>query len=267
MNKREQGEKYRTSVLTLLAAVGYASTRQVASGVWMRCDVSARKMAGRTLRRLLSEGLIVCKRGGRGIIRVNNELLFALTAAGAEETRKHGDPLVADKVHARDYLRHSHDHRTACNGVYVAWPSNSIWSELEIRAGRAPINVFKYRYGEVVTAKIPDLIAKGSDGLYEWIEVENSWRSEKDLQKVVECLRAMFYTDNRFSCVHFIVTVPGARTIGSRLLKLMRHGLDFAVSSLIKNLDARILEKHIKVSLLNPETLKLTPVDWKNPVG
>jgi Holliday junction resolvase len=260
MYKKEQGEMYRKDVLSLLARVGYASTRQIAKGVWKRCDVSTRKMAGRTLRWLLNQRLIVCKREGDGVVNVNTELLYALTSKGAAATRQFGSPLVADKVHARDYLKSSHSHRTQCNSVYVALPNQRIWSELEIRAKRSGLNSFTYASGGVSYSKIPDLIAVTPDNRWEWIEVENSWRSDKDLVKIRDCIRDMYRRENHIGCVHFVVTSPGARTIGRRLAKLMTPK-DFNDYLLTGELDKRILRSHIKVSLLNQQTLSLLPID------
>lgn len=256
------GDMYRNYVMRFLSLVGYATTRQIAKDVWGRCDISSRKMAGRTLRWLSDKRLIVSKRDGQGVNKVNNELMFALTVLGAEEARRHGSPLVADKVHARDYLRHSHGHRTACNSVYVAWPTTAdIWSELQVRNGDSPIKEFPYFVDGVSTIKIPDLIASTGDGRFEWIEVENSWRSDKDLSKVVDCMRAMFKSDSKIACMHFVVTVAGARTIGARIKKKLTHGLDSGWAASVRALDARIIANHIKVSVLDPETLTLQSVD------
>lgn len=259
MNKRELGAAYRMHVIQLLSVMGYASTRQLAKGVWGRCDLSTRKMVGRTLRWLLAQRWIVAKRDGAGINKVNYELLYALTAAGAEVARQHGNPLVADKVHARDYLRHAHDHRTACNSVYVAWPSDEIYSELQVRTGDCPLPSFAYRFDGQELHKIPDLVAEGER--LTWIEVENSWRSDKDLSKVVACLRAMF-SDERTSidCMHFVVTAEGAKTIGKRLQKKLTHGPESGWSAPVRALDARILEKHLKVSVLDSEMLTLQEI-------
>ncbi len=203
MSKRDLGHEYRVNTMRLLARLGYASTRQVARAVWWRCDISTRKMAGRTLRWLLERGLIVAKRDGDSI---NGEQLSAVTAAGAAWLTEMGEPLPQGKAHARDWLRHAHSHRTACNSVYAAmcglFPDTPIWSELEVRSGLAPVHEFAYRSEEGDTVKIPDLVAENADGEYEWVEVENNWRSAKDLNKMVECMRAMFRNPKRIVCVH-----------------------------------------------------------------
>ncbi|WP_313237567.1 hypothetical protein [Delftia acidovorans] len=258
MNKRQMGAAYRANTLLLLAATGYASTRHVARFVWGRCDESSRRMASRTLRWLLERRLIVSRREGDGIAMANQELLFALTQAGADEVRKIGSSLVAKKVHARDYLRHAHAHRTACNGVYVAWPTPSVWSELEVRAGESPLSKFSYVLDGNEFGKIPDLVASGGDG-FEWIEVENTWRSEKDLSKVVACMRQMFSrsSDLRITRMHFIVTGSSAKTIGDRLKKRLTHGPESGWPRQVKELDARILAQHLRVSTLDQEALQL----------
>ena len=260
MSKRTRGHAYRVNTLRLLARLGYASTRQVARAVWWRCDESTRKMAGRTLRWLLEHGLIVTKRDGDSI---NGEQLAAVTAAGAAWLAENGDPLPYGKAHARDWLRHAHSHRTACNSVYVAmcglFPDTVAWSELEVRANLAPICKLEYSVGGVDTVKVPDLIADYATGL-EWVEVENAWRSDKDLTRMVESMRAMFRSNKGISCVHFVITSPGAKTIGQRLRKALTHALDSGWPRQIKELDAQILANRIKVSKLDHETLTLTRI-------
>lgn len=255
-NKQAQGAAYRVNTLNALAVLGYASARQIAGCVWGRCDESARRMASRTLRKLLDRRLVVSKRDGEGINRANYELLFALTLAGANEVRNYGSELIADKVHARDYLRHAHEHRTVCNSVYAALHGQR-WSELQIRSGECPLSEFHYRVDGEKFSKIPDVVvAHGKD--LEWIEVENSWRSDKDLVKIINCMRAMFLREQgRITCMHFIVAVPGARTIGRRLKSRLTHGLDSGWPRQIRELDTRILSQHLRVSEIDLKTLEL----------
>jgi hypothetical protein len=259
MNKREQGREYRIQVLQALARLGYASTRQLARLVWRGCDGSSRKMCGRTLRWLLSRRYIVTRRDGDS---VNGEQLAAVTAAGAAWLAELGDPLPSGKAHARDWLRHAHSHRTACNSVYAAaaglLPDTGAWSELEIRAGLSPLGKLAYSFEDAVHWKIPDVLLELPAGLA-WVEVENAWRGATDLAKMVASMR-MMERDERIAEVHFVITTPGARTIGARLRKALTHGLDSAWPRQAKERDARILAQRLKVFSLDSETLELSPV-------
>jgi hypothetical protein len=260
MNKREQGMQYRVLVLRALARLGYATTRQLAKMVWWRCDDSTRKMAGRTLRWLLKRSYIVTRRDGDS---VNGEQLAAVTVAGAAWLAENGDPLPYGKAHARDWLRHAHSHRTACNSAYAAtvglFPDGCAWSELEIRAGLSPMGQLAYTsYEGEVLNKIPDVVLDRPDGLV-WVEVENGFRSNKDLTKVIASMRAMT-NDKRITQVHFIITAPGAKTIAERLRKALTHGPESGWSRQVKESDARILSQYLKVFLLNSNTLELSPV-------
>ena len=261
MNKREQGMHYRVQVLKALARLGYATTRQLAKVVWRRCDDSTRKMAGRTLRWLLDSGYIVTRRDNDS---VNGEQLSAVTIAGAIWLAKNGDPLPYGKAHARDWLRHAHSHRTACNSVYAAaaglYRDRCAWSELEIRAGLAPLGQLAYSFDGAVLGKIPDVLLELPAGLA-WVEVENGWRSDKDVAKVVASMRAMVI-DKRVTEVHFVITAPGAKSIGTRLRKALTHGPDSGWPRQVKELDARILAQYVKVFTLNSETLELSPVGF-----
>lgn len=268
MSKRTRGHAYRVNTLRLLARLGYASTRQVARAVWWRCDESTRKMTGRTLRWLLERGYIVTRRDGDSI---NGEQLSAVTAAGAAWLAEMGEPLPYGKAHARDWLRHAHSHRTACNSVYAAmcglFPDTSVWSELEVRSGLAPICELAYSIDGEATVKVPDLVADYATGL-EWVEVENTWRSDKDLAKLIESMRAMFRGNGKgISCVHFVITSPGAKTIGNRVRKALTHSPESGWPRQIKELDARILANHIKVSQLDHETLTLTSICRPGPLA
>jgi DNA-binding transcriptional ArsR family regulator len=259
MNKREQGMQYRVQTLKALAHLGYATTRQLAKVVWRRCDGSTRKMTGRTLRWLLDSGYIVTRRDAGS---VNGEQLAAVTIAGATWLAENGAPLPYGKAHARDWLRHAHSHRTACNSVYAATvgllPDTRAWSELEIRAGLAPLGQLAYSFDGAVLGKIPDVLVELTDGLA-WVEVENSFRSDKDLAKVVASMRAMA-VDKRVIEVHFVITAPGAKSIGARLRKALTHRPESGWPRQVKELDARILAQYVKVFMLNSDTLELSPV-------
>lgn len=78
-SKQQIGHEYRAKTLKFLARVGYATTRQIARAVLGVCDISSRKMAGRTIRSLLALGYLVQKRDGDSIA---GEMMLALNRAG-----------------------------------------------------------------------------------------------------------------------------------------------------------------------------------------
>lgn len=261
MNKREQGMQYRVAALEALAHMGYATTRQIAMSLWGTCDGSSRKMAGRTLRWLSAKGYIVTKRDGDN---VNGEQLSAVTAAGANWLATNGNPLPFGKAHARDWLRHAHSHRTACNSVYSSTmrelSPNCVWSELEIRAGLAPLTHINYSHDGTEQKKIPDVLLRLPKG-FVWIEVEHSWRSDKDLAKVVASMRAMI-SDKRIAHACFVITSSSAKTIGQRLRKALTHDSQSGWPRQVKELDAKILSGFMSVSTLNNDTLEMQPVKF-----
>lgn len=263
MDKRQQGRGYRRDALLALARLGYATTRQLAKYLHGSCTESAVKMTGRTLRWLREAGLVVTKRDGGS---VTGELLVAVNAKGATWLSELGEPLPGEKTHARHWLRHAHSHRTACNSVFVALtvqsPELAPWSELEVRAKMAPLHSITYRFKDQDVGKVPDLVVDTPSGL-EWVEVENSWRCERDLDKMVASMRAMFrQSAGTLMRVHFIVTTPSAKTIGQRLRRKLTHALDSGYSRQARELDARILAQHIIVSTLDHEHLELTRLEF-----
>lgn len=260
MNKREIGRINRLNTLLALARMGYATTRQVAREVWGRCDDSTRKMACRTLRSLEDERLVVTKRSKNNI---NAEQLAALTITGARLLQaQDGTELPGQRIHARDWLRHEHPHRTACNSVYVALRDFDAWTELEVQNNEAPINIFKFNSENKTLTKIPDVIVE-INGKTIWVEVENTCRSSDDLDKMVKFLRCMFHQDNpQVAEVHFIITSDGGKRIGDRLAKKLTHAPDSGYSVIIRDLDRRILENHVKVLLLDHETQTLSAVQF-----
>lgn len=274
-SKQEQGHHYRVQTLHLLARLGYASTRQVARAVWGACNLSTRKMSSRTIRWLLAAGYVV---GRRDRHSVNGERLIALSAAGAAKLAEWGNPLMGGKAHARDWLRHAHAHRTACNAVFAAAAGDRAsfadvgWSELEIRNGTAPAELSSFRFttdGQELQ-KIPDLLLKRVDGnpAPAWVEVENTWRSAKDLQKLVSFMRAMFrLATPPASLILFVVTSPGAASIGRRLAAALGPGDPHTDgrSRPIRELDAHILAKRITVLELDQGTLTFRHIPLPAP--
>jgi len=261
MNKREQGHVYRVHALIALAHLGYATTRQLARIVHRQCSMSTRKMMLRTIQWLLNERLVVTRREGDSVA---GETLVALTAKGAAWLAEYGEPMPGGRAHARDWLRHAHSHRTACNSVYAALcgllPEPAGWSEIEIRNRSAPLTDYKFSFEGKSTSKIPDVVMQRYDGSLTWVEVENSWRSDKDMRKLHAFMRSMFRVPGQVRTLHFIITRPGAKSIGDRLRRMLSHAPESGLPFQVKELDARSLEKHIKVFLLDDEVLELLPV-------
>lgn len=265
-NKRKLGEAYRLETLLLLSELGYMSTRQVALGAYGKCDISSRKMASRMLRGLLDRKLIVEKRDGD---TVAGERLVALSQAGVNALRERVE-MPGERAHGRDWLRHAHSHRTACNSVYLAvarrWLESAGWTELQIAAGMAPAALvpFQFRCDGQPLQKVPDVLYESprQGDAPVWFEVENTYRSGKDLSKVVAFLRAVFAQPApKLSRVCFVVTSEAARSIGKRIRAAMTHSLESGWSAAVKELDRDILANRLIFMRLNEDTLTMSPLE------
>lgn len=260
-SKQQIGREYRAKTLKFLARVGYATTRQIAMAVLGSCDMSGRKMAGRTIRSLFALGYLVKKRDGDSVA---GEMMLALNRAGVAALAELAE-MPHGRAHARDWLRHAHKHRTACNSVYAAvtrgLDEDIGWSELEIRAGSAPAKLSAFSYIDddgISLQKIPDLLLHGFAGPI-WVEVENTWRGARDMQKLVCFLRRIFGRPvSLVEKVWFVVTAPGAKTIGERLHKALTHQQDSGYPRQIRELDAKILSEHLAIFQLDIDLLELT---------
>lgn len=267
-SKQHLGREYRVKTLKFLARTGYATTRQIAKAVWGSCEVSDRKMAGRTIRRLRTLGYLVSKRDGNPVA---GEQMVALTRAGVTALAEFAQ-LPDGRAHARDWLRHAHSHRTACNSVYAAvvrgLAEDVGFTELEIRAGSAPapLSMVPFQDGDGCRQqKIPDLLLHGASGPI-WVEVENSWRGAKDFDKLVHFLRCIFARPEPLvEKVWFVVVAPGAKTIGKRLHAALTHTATSGYPRQIRELDAKILRDRVAVFHLDQAHLTLTPVDLAGP--
>lgn len=265
-SKQQTGHEDRVAAMTLLTRLGYASTRQIAMGSYGACTPSARNMASRMLRDLLGRGYLVEKRDGN---TVNGERLVALSRAGVNALAQM-EPLPAGRKHGRDWLRHAHAHRTACNSVFVAHlgvqaPNHHQGrTELEIQSGLAPSGLVPYRFrsdGEL-HQKIPDLLLSASGGMAPtWVEVENSWRGARDFRKLIGFLRSVFSRpEPPVSKVLFVSTSPASRSIGNRLRAALSHEHGSGYSRIIQELDRRILDRHIEVAQLDADLMMLGPI-------
>lgn len=263
LNKQQQGEINRLRVLLYISKVGYASLKQIARAIWQRTDASALVMAGRTLKWLTEEKYIVTRRD-----TIKSELLVTLTKKGTRWLAERDFTLPDHREHARDWLRHAHPHRTACNSVHTCFYTGNydnpgVWSELEIRAQIAPVFEQKYVIQrdafalKEIHTKIPDVIAESTTG-FEWIEVENCSRSEADFEKLILAMRQMrFAKDTQISNVHCIIASPAAERFSTRLKAYLSGGLG-AFSPAQQQLNLQLLkEQFIKISRLNHSDITL----------
>lgn len=263
-NKRLIGQENRFKTLAILTRLGYATTRQVAMTLFGSCTASSRQMAGRTIRWLLDRGYVVER---RDCMSVAGERMIALTRSGAQAIEASAT-LPLGRGHARDWLRHAHSHRTAANSVFCSvarsLDEDPGFSELEIRAGEAPpaLSAFSYTCQGEAVRKVPDLLLHGSDGEAPiWVEVENTCRSARDLERVVAFLRCVFVRPQPpVSKVWFVITSPSASRVWHRLQAAMTHAPGSGESRLVRELDARILAERVVVLNLDPERLELSRV-------
>lgn len=265
-SKQQIGREYRAKTLKFLARVGYATTRQIAKAVFGTCNISSRKMAGRTIRSLLALGYLVKKRDGNS---VSGEMMLALNRSGVAALAELFE-MPNGRTHARDWIRHAHKHRTACNSVFSAvtrgLDEHVGWTELEIRAGSAPVKLSSFSYKDdsgTSLQKIPDLMLQGASGPI-WVEVENGWRGARDMRKLVCFLRCIFkYPTPLVDKVWFVVTASGAKTIGKRLHTALTHRSDSGYPRQIRELDARILSERLVIFELDADLLELTRLPLK----
>jgi len=263
LSKKQQGEQNRIKVMLFLAHVGYASLRQIAKAIWRRTDASALVMASRTVKWLTEQKLVVTKQDS-----VTTQLLIALSKKGVDWLALNDLELPDGKRHPRDWLRHAHAHRTACNSVYAILYSGDylapkIWSELEVRAEVSP--VFEQKFGikrdafsiEEIHAKIPDLVLEDNDGI-EWIEVENCSRSDADFEKLIIAIRYMCFVKNsKISRVHIVIANAAAQRFRIRLKEHLASGFG-AFTAKQKARNQKLLRNgFIKFSRLNHTTLEL----------
>lgn len=243
---RGKAADHRLRAMIALSRLGYASSRQLARIVWGKITASSLRQAQRMIAVLSDERLIVVRRDSMAC-----QQMVALTASGV---RWLSFEIPGDKAHARDWLRHAHAHRTACNSVFAAIGAPAYgYTELEIQSQQAPCKSLYH--------KVPDLLLTDSSG-WTWIEVEHSYRSAKDFEKVIQWLRWVFHDGNsQVREVWFVITRPGASTISQRLQAALTHQ-DFrdGTARQIRELDSRILHQHLKIWRLDHDSLELEPV-------
>lgn len=184
-------------------------------------------MAQRIVARLAASEKVLIKPGTPGL-----PSHIGLAAKGAVQVRH---ALGLDSVEtAKDLLRTISSHRDAANDCAIAliqrgW--SKVWPEREILSGRAPFREFG--------RKVPDCAAFHPDVGVLWVEIENSRRGGRDMQKLASWLahwafpsgtpHAAFLDSPQdqywLGRVRFVMTAPAAATFPERLRQAMAvHG-------------------------------------------
>lgn len=220
---------------------------------------------------LIEHKLLVSKREGN---TAAGERLVALNAKGVTALGM-VSTMPSGAVHARDFLRHAHPHRTACNSIYASQVGGKDtidaagWSEMEINARQDTVpdaikKLMLWEWGNNGTLrKKPDVLLKKDGGLV-WVEAENSYKSVEDFEKLVSFLRAIFTSKTPpVTHVLFVITGPGGRNIGERLYDALTHDdPKDGTTRQLKEIDARIhQDNRIHVQHLDADTLELISTD------
>lgn len=185
-DKRLVAHENDIAVLQLVRNYGHVRRSEVAKGVWpMSSPGVALKMAKRTVRRLLENGLLAEKPnslGGRSLV---------LSARGVSELRMRG--FEAHDGHELSSIGGPHFfHRTLGTRYLIerAAFGNQVYGEYLLSKGWGPIGAGELRER---FSKLPDGLAfapgieRGLDrNLYaaDWIEVESSYKPDKELEKI-----------------------------------------------------------------------------------
>jgi hypothetical protein len=84
------------------------------------------------------------------------------------------------------------------------------------------------------------------------------------MQKPVWFLRRVFeHSAPMVDKVWFVVTVPGAKTIGKRLHAALTHRPDSGYPRQIRELDARILNERLAIFQLDADRLEPARLPWQ----
>lgn len=173
---REIAAEHDTQVLRWLGRFGWLSARECARLVWPDAS-QGHRMAQRSLRRLTDAKAVLRRSLPTGGVA------YVIARRGARQLRELGDETVSGR-RSHDLKFKAPAHRSICNNYaidHISDPTLRIYTEAEIEARRAP-QLFLPVNGHV---RIPDLlIAQGN--MFEWIEVENTPKSQSRLDALVE---------------------------------------------------------------------------------
>lgn len=178
-------------VLKIVHDFGHIRVPELAAAVWPASSTeSGEKMALRTTRRLLGAGLLLAR------INAFGTTSFVLSARGAASLSAYGVE-ARDGYDIQGVSGPTFAHRTLGTAYLARLAGNeaAVWGEYAINKNRSPFSLpeLRQRY-----RKVPDGISVGSvietnDGrtitYLNWIEVENSFKSNVDLDQVTALAR------------------------------------------------------------------------------
>ena len=235
-----QHEIARRAALVALARYGYLRASDLALLVYFN-KLSGLRLAQRLLAKLHSEQLLLRREG-----RAGEEHHYALSERGAlEATRLTGIHYSSGK----DLLRSISAHRDGANRICALAQAAGYDVMTDREICRDPNRVF--------LDKVPDalIIEHGTDycgmprtGVV-WVEVENSYRSMSDLDKLARFILKVFeresyciaYRDGWLDELHLVISDPVAATIGHRLNKKLGELAGEAATRQLFNNRLRVL--------------------------
>jgi hypothetical protein len=181
-NTRLTAENNELGILFYLHRFGWLKTRQIAALVWPKsADGGGYSMAQRTLRRLKLAHKVIPK------LAPDGATIYALGRGGAKQLHDHEGLEYAKTT--RDCMRSlpAYDHRALANDIAIGWiaQGKNAWTEHEIQTGRAPVKVLRGKIPDVLLDWSEQTITADGEMVLAWVEVENSWKSNRDMDKLL----------------------------------------------------------------------------------
>lgn len=182
-NTRLTAANNETAILIYLHRFGWLRTRQIAALVWPEsAEGGGYSMAQRTLRRLKLAHKVIPK------LAPDGATIYALGQGGAKLLRDTQG--LEEAKTTRDCMRclTAYDHRALANDIAIDWIARGkkAWTEHEIQAGRAPLKVLRGKIPDVLLDWTDKTIAADGEVVLAWGEIENTWKSNKEMDRMLE---------------------------------------------------------------------------------
>lgn len=224
-------EQNDQAVLHWLHRFGGLTTRQLARLVWPGKSAGQR-MAQRTIGRLEKQRLVLERSlftGGK---------IYVLSEGGARLLRELGTPDVSARGH-RDLSFRKPMHRMIANDFLIethnklvqnAVTNAKIWTEFEVQRRLAPYPVVAIRK----RLKIPDGIIQQDNNVI-WIEVENAYKSPREIGRVIETAALFFenyylydfrHNGVDYSIANFYIVIPTDTRVQATIRAIGQANLD-----------------------------------------